>query len=234
MRYVKRYGEFLNEGRSRYDGLASKLTSFTFKKWIADWKSSGGKGKSYFVEQVELNNLEFDLMCTLYFDKVEGTKIDGFEVLSSTGADGRDEDDEGDLQTPYIIIDFAVNSEWLPGYWQDIYMVLADCMRHEMEHITQDGVSTGNYRPGKPNEDDSFMRSLIKRGFLPEFQYLLLPKEVDANLQGLRFEAKKRKESMIDTINRYLEIKDYSDKEVKIILDTWRRRAEEIGGIPKF
>lgn len=236
MKNTKTFEEFLNEGRSKYDGLASKLTKETFKTWIAAWKS--GKKKASWMEQIELDGLEFDLTATLYFDKVEGTKIKGFEVLSSTGADGRDfyVDDEGDEvdQTPFIIIDFAINSEWLPGYWQDIYMNLADCMRHEMEHITQDGESIGNYRMGKPNEDDTVMRRLIQAGMLPEFHYLLLPKEVDANLQGLRFEAKKRREPMIDAINRYLDIKNLSEEEREEVLDQWRIRAKEIGGIPKF
>ena len=232
MKNLKTFDQFLNESRSKYDGIASKLTKEAFKGWISDWKA--GKGSSTFTEQIELDGLEFDLTATLHFDKVEGTKIKGFEVLSSTGADGRDEDDDGDYQTPFIHIDFAINSEWLPGYWQDIYMNLADCMRHEMEHITQDGVSIGNYKPGKPNEDDSLMRRLIQAGMLPEFHYLLLPKEVDANLQGLRFEAKKRKEPMIDTINRYLDIKGISTKEREEVLDQWRIRAKQIGGIPKF
>jgi len=182
--------------------------------------------------------LEFDFTSTLYFDKVEGTKIKGFEILGSTGADGRDfyTDDEGDevYQTPYVIIDFAIESDWLPGFWQEIYMYLADCTRHEMEHITQDGKDTGNYRPGKPDEDDSFMRSLIKSGMMPEYHYLLLPKEVDANLQGLRYEAKKRKVSMTVTVNNYLDTKGYSEDERTEILDTWRKRAKQIGGIPKF
>lgn len=234
MEHVKKYQEFLNEGRSKYDAIASKLTKNAFKKWVSDYKSTGGKGASTFIEQIELNGLEFDLTATLYFDKVEGTKIKGFEILGSTGADGRDEDDDGDDQTPFIIIDFAINTEWLPGYWQEIYMYLADCMRHEMEHITQDGVSIGNYKPGKPNEDDSFMRQLIKSGMMDEYEYLLLPKEVDANLQGLRFEAKKRKENIIDSINRYLDTKGLLPEQREEVLMTWRKRAKQIGGIPKF
>jgi len=236
MSKIKSYSEFINEGRSRYDGIASKLVKQNFKKWISDWKS--GAKTSTFIEQIELDGLEFDLTSTLYFDKVEGTKIKGFEILGSTGADGRDfyVDDEGDEvdQTPFIIIDFAINTEWIPGYWQDIYMNLADCMRHEIEHITQDGVSIGNYKPGKPDEDDSFMRQLIKSGMMPEYHYQLLPKEVDANLQGLRYEAKKRKESMTDAVNRYLDTKEFTEEEREEILITWRKRAKEIGGIPKF
>lgn len=232
MKIIKTFDDYLNEGRSRYDGITSKLVKQNFKKWISDWKS--GAKTSTFIEQIELDGLEFDLTSTLYFDKVEGTKIKGFEILGSTGADGRDDDDEGDFQTPFIIIDFAINSEWLPGEWQEIYMYLSDCMRHEIEHITQDGKATGNYRPGKPDEDDSFMRQLIKAGMMPEYHYQLLPKEVDANLQGLRYEAKKRKEPMTDAVNRYLNTKGFATEEKEEILTTWRKRSKEIGGIPKF
>ena len=232
MKNIKAYKDFINEGRSKYDGIAGKIVKKNFRKWITDWKA--GKKSSTYIDQIELDVLEFDLTSTLYFDKVEGTKIKGFEILGSTGADGRDEDDEGDFQTPYIIIDFAIESDWLPGFWQEIYMYLADCTRHEMEHITQDGKDIGNYRPGKPNEDDSFMRSLIKSGMMPEYHYLLLPKEIDANLQGLRYEAKKRRVDMSVTVNNYLETKGYSEDERTEILDTWRKRAKQIGGIPKF
>lgn len=232
MKNIKAYSDFINEGRSKYDGIAGKIVKKNFRKWITDWKA--GKKSSTYMDQIELDGLEFDLTSTLYFDKVEGTKIKGFEILGSTGADGRDEDDEGDFQTPYIIIDFAIESEWLPGFWQEIYMYLSDCTRHEMEHITQDGKDIGNYRPGKPDEDDSFMRSLIKSGMMPEYHYLLLPKEVDANLQGLRYEAKKRRVDMSVTVKNYLDTKGYSEDERTEILDTWRKRAKQIGGIPKF
>jgi hypothetical protein len=107
-----------------------------------------------------------------------------------------------------------------------------------MEHLTQDGKDIGNYRQGKPDEDDSRMRQLIEIGFLDKYHYLILPKEVDANLQGLRFESKKRKESMSDSVDRYLDLKqemgEVDNKTREIVLSTWRRRAKEIGGIPKF
>ena len=63
----------------------------------------------------------------------------------------------------------------------------------------------------------------------------MLPKEVDANLQGLRFEAKKRKESMADAVTRYLDTQDYlTAEEREQVLDLWRERAKKIGGIPTF
>ena len=214
--------------------------SHNFKKWIKDWKK--GKKLSTFMLSIKERGLTFDLTSTIYFGDIDGQKIKGFKVLDSTGADCRDEyyDDEGDLvdQDPYILIDFAINDEWLPGEWQTVYMHLADVMRHEMEHITQDGKSVGNYRMGKPDEDDSKMRALIKMGFIPRHQYLMLPKEVDANLQGLRYEAKKRKEPMANAVNRYLDIQQEQDviynKTRAEILKLWRRRAKKIGGIPNF
>ena len=66
----------------------------------------------------------------------------------------------------------------------------------------------------------------------------MLPKEVDANLQGLRFEAKKRKEDMSVTVSRYLDTQEQGGvidgTEREQVLDLWRRRALKIGGIPKF
>lgn len=231
MQHISQYNDFINESRSKYDSLASKLISQNFKQWIKDWNA--GKSESSFMLYVTERGLVFDLESTIYFGKTKG-----FEVLDSTGADGRDEDDDGDDQDPYIIIDFAINPDWLPGEWQTVYMYLADVMRHEIEHLTQDGKAVGNYRMGKPDEDDREMRALIKLGILPKYNYLMLPKEVDANLQGLRFEAKKRKEPMTDAVNRYLDIQQeqgvINNETREEVLELWRRRASKIGGIPKF
>ena len=232
MKHIKTYESFLNEGRSAYDGLASKLVKATFKHWVKNYK--GGEASISYSDQIMERGLEFDLDATLHVTK----KVKGFEVLDQTGADGRDIDDDGDDQTPYILIEFAINPEWIPGEWSMTYFHLADVMRHEMEHITQDGKGVGNYRKGKPIEDDSQLRSLIKLGLLPKAQYLMLPKEVDANLQGLRYEAKKRKEPLADAINRYLDTKEQGGEidgtEREEVLDLWRRRAKQIGGFQDF
>jgi len=232
MRKIKTFEQFVNEGRSAYDGLASRLTRETFKVWVKGY--SGGNAVISHYDQIEERGLEFDLDATIHIDK----KFKGFEVLNSTGADGRDIDDDGEDQTPFITIDFGINPDWIPGEWSMIYFHLADVMRHEMEHITQDGEGVGNYRAGKPIEDDSELRSLINLGILPQAQYLMLPKEVDANLQGLRYEAKKRKEPMIDAVTRYLDTQEQggviNGEEREEVMNLWRRRAKQIGGIPNF
>lgn len=235
MKYFIDFDEFINEGRGSWDTLSNSLVSKVFKKWVLDFKN--GAKESSFTDFIQdsVKGVEFDLTATIYFGSTKG-----FEVLDSTGADGRDEiwdeeTEEWEDNDPFINIDFAVNPEWLPGEWSEVYMYLSDVMRHELEHITQDGKNVGNYRMGKPDQDDSILRTMIKTGFLPKYHYLLLPKEVDANLQGLRFESKKRKVSMIDTVNKYLDVQEYLTPETREeVLDTWRRRAKKIGGIPKF
>lgn len=231
MKPVRLFEQFISEGRrSKYDGLASTLVTQVFKKWVKDFKA--GKKSSSYITSIEDARILFDLEATIYFGETNG-----FAILKSTGADGGTTDKEGDYQDPYIIIDFAVNPEWLPGEWSEVYMYLSDVMRHEIEHITQDGEDIGNYKMGKPNEDDSMLRFYIESGLLPDVSYLTLPKEIDANLQGLRFEAKKRRISMIDSINKYLDTQPYlkdDPKSREMVIDTWRRRASKIGGIPKF
>jgi hypothetical protein len=232
MRKLKTYESFIAEGRSAYDGLASKITSAIFKKWVKSY--SGGSTTINYEEDISGKGLVFEVDASLIVDK----RYKGFTVLDSTGADGRDDDDDGDFKTPFIIIHFGINPDWLPGEWSEVYMYLADVVRHEMEHITQDGAGHGNYRMGKPNEDDTELRTYIKMGLLPKSHYMMLPKEVDANLQGLRYQAKKRRESMLDSVNRYLDAQEQGGVingiERKEILTVWRRRSKKIGGIPKF
>lgn len=213
------------ERYSKLDSISNKLLGDVFRQWVLDFEN--GKKSSHFSFSVEQPGLTFDLEASIYF------KGNGFEIYDTTGADGRDEDADGDWQDPYIIIDFGCNPEWLPTYWSTVYFHLADVMRHEIEHITQDGIDIGNYRKGKPNEPDDLMRSMIHNGMLPKMYYLLLPKEVDANLQGLRFEAKKRKEKTIDAVNRYLDSKEemgeITSKEREEVLVKWTARAKQLG-----
>jgi hypothetical protein len=214
-----------NRRRSRYDKLSSDIVASALSLWKKDFDN--GKTLSQYFDQIE-DFLEFDIHCDIIF------KGEGFSVLDSTGSDARDFDDDDDSMTPFIQVSFAVDPTWLPDYWEEIYYYLCDVVRHEIEHITQDGISIENYKAGKPIEDDSALRLLINSGVLGRAEYLILPKEVDANIQGLRFESRKRKESMINTIDRYLDTQGLTQDEREDVLDVWRQRSKKIGGIPAF
>lgn len=208
--------------RSKYDRLASRIVASAFSVWNKDFKE--GKPSSSYFDQIE-DFLEFDVYCDIVFGG------EGFAVLDQSGADARNIDDDGDDMTPFIQIAFSIDPTWLPEYWNEMYYHLCDVVRHEIEHITQDGE---NYKQGKPNEDDTVIRLMINSGLFGRAQYLMLPKEMDANIQGLRFERRKRKENMIDTVNRYLDTQSLTPDEREDVLEAWRCRSIKIGGIPSF
>ena len=185
MRAIYKFEDFINEGRSSYDGLASKLTSLVFKAWIKGYQN--GMSEINYMDQIE-DKLEFDLDATIYIDK----RFKGFEVLEGTGADARDIDDDDDDQTPFINIYFGINPEWLPGEWPMVYFHLADVMRHEMEHITQDGAGVGNYRAGKPSEEAT--NSVVNNfGLAPDSESLIVALKVTDS-----FDAKAKFEAIVE------------------------------------
>lgn len=214
------------------DRISLKITNQVFAQWNLNYNR--GRHNSNFSKSIKLKRLEFEIDATIYFGAVNGQPIYGFTSFDSTGADSRDFDDDGNPQTPFIIIDFGIESSWLPEYFTELYAHLVDVVRHELEHITQGGESIGNYQPGKPSEDDSIERELIQCGFLPQSTYLILPKEIDANLEGLRLESQVRGEIMINTLNRYLDTQNLMQDERANIVSLWRDRAKKIGAIPEF
>jgi hypothetical protein len=214
------------------DRMALRLANDVFAQWNLDYHL--GKTSSSFYKQVKANGPEFDIDATIYFGDVNGQPIHGFTSFDTTGADSRDFDDDNNPQTPFIIIDFGIEGAWLPEYFNELYFHLVDVVRHEIEHITQGGESIGNYIPGKPFEDDSMERELIHQGFLPQSTYLVLPKEIDANLEGLRLESQVRGETMTNTLNRYLDTQNLSQLERTQVVKLWKERAQKIGAIPEF
>jgi hypothetical protein len=214
------------------DRICLKISNQVFTQWNKDFNS--GKKHSTLFKQIKTKGLEFDIDARIYFGDVNGQPILGFTSFDTTGADSRDFDNDDNFQTPFIIIDLGIEASWLPEYFSELYFHLVDIVRHELEHITQGGESIGNYIPGKPSGDDSMERELIHQGFLPQSTYLVLPKEIDANLEGLRLESQVRREKMINTLNRYLDTQDLSQPERTQVVDLWRNRAQKIGAIPQF
>jgi hypothetical protein len=155
-------------------------------------------------------------------------------------------------ETAYLEIRFEVDPEMLPEFWEEISMNLKDVVRHEIEHMTQAGTfSAGGYKKvykkvdgkweetdeyewqGKDFKDDQIFRKMIDMELLPKAEYFKLAKEVDANLQGMYFRAKKEKRPFGDIINNYLDAQDITAKEKEEILDLWRSRNKALN-LPQF
>ena len=219
--------EVINEGR--YDTLTNKLSSITFKAF-KDIYGRGDKEGS-FKFRVDHPEDEHDIPSKDFFFDFEGyVEITDDEYKVDGGANAGF-DDEGDEITPLLSVKFKIPKN--PD-WQKISFDIKDVVRHELEHLTQEGY---NQHSGKYMEDDTLVRDLIDAEMLPKSQYFKLEKEVDAMLQGLYFKAKKSKLPFKDVIDDYLDIfvnqETITQEEKNIILDIWRSRGKSLS-LPLF
>jgi hypothetical protein len=162
--------------------------------------------------------LDFELCAKINFNSKK-YKTDGYSEAGDEILNGK------------IFIYFKINKEDLPKMWSEIYFDLVDVVRHEIEHLLQSGY---NRKSDKYFKDDSKEREKINNGLLPAYKYLLLPKEVDANLYGLKLKAQKKKQSFLEIINKHLDSCEINEEEREKVLREWRKRAIKLGGLPKF
>lgn len=199
----------------KYDKLSNMVSSDIFRAWKEAIDS--GEDGVQFKKKYQALGGEFDVEATLEL-MFETNKM---EVLDSTGA-GTDK--LGD----FIRIDINIDEEMLPQEWEEISMTLKDIVRHEIEHLTHNiGSSTSN--PNKGMADDLEKRDWIKARKSRRNQYFHLEKEIDANLQGLLFRAKKEKKPFADVVNTYLDSQELGPRQKNKILTIWRKRLPALG-----
>jgi hypothetical protein len=213
MKYIKLFESFkINEGR--YDKISNYISSEIFNKWKEDFNK--GRSESVYKELIVSEDIEVDVVATLYFTPgIEKLKVDG----------GVEE------EVGYLQIDFEVDPDLLPTFWEEISMNLKDVVRHELEHLTH---SEGyNLNPAKELPNDLFIRDMIRMDLMPHSEYFKLLKEVDANLQGMYFRAKKEKVSFRSVIDNYLDAQNITPIEKEEILNIWRERLSALN-LPNF
>lgn len=210
---IKNTPQQLTEGK--YDKISNLISSNTFNKWKEDFVNN--KTESTYQEHIKSSLLDFNVVGVIKFiDEGESLKVDG----------GVEETEDGEI----LYIDFEIDKNTLPEMWSEISMNLKDVVRHEIEHLTQSDLD--NY-PSKYMKDDQFIRDIIQSKLLPPSFYFKLEKEIDANLQGMYFRAKKEKIPFIDVINNYLSYQDITPQQKEEIIDLWRSRSKELN-LPSF
>jgi hypothetical protein len=202
----------------RYDKFTNQISKIVFTKFKHIYDSNKNKGKfdisvGSYKENILSNEFEFDLIGVVEITDDE-YMVDGG---ANAGFDSQD-----DEVTPLITIKFKIPKN--PD-WQEVSMDIKDVVRHELEHLTQEGL---NMKSGKFIEDDQIYRNLMKMGLLPKSDYYLLPKEVDAMLQGLYFKAKKIKLPFIKVVQDYLNKVNLTIEEQEKILNVWGTRAKSL------
>jgi phosphopantetheine adenylyltransferase len=202
----------LNEGR--YDKISNQISSAIFKQWKED--INNGAQASRLEQSFPFGDEEISIDANI-------SVIPGLGKLNVDGG----ADDEED----YIEVRFEIDPEKLPEFWEEISMNLKDVIRHEIEHLTHGEGFTSN--PDKMMDDDMFIRQMIDMKMLPKADYFKLEKEIDANLQGMYFRAKKEKRPFGDVINTYLDAQDITPEQKEEIMNLWRRRLPALN-LPKF
>ena len=202
----------LSEGR--YDKISNQISSTIFKQWRED--INNGAQASRLEQSFSFGDEEISIDANLLV-------VPGLGKLNVDGG----ADDEED----YIQVRFEIDPTFLPEFWEEISMNLKDVIRHELEHLTHGEGFTSN--PGKMMDDDMFIRQMIDMEMLPKADYFKLEKEIDANLQGMYFRAKKEKRPFGDVINTYLDAQDITPEQKEEIMDLWRRRLPALN-LPKF
>lgn len=211
--------------RGRYNTITNYLSKIAFEIIKKGYELNKKEVKQSFTvgpeeedSDIPSNDFEFDFEIYAEYSK-DLYKVDG-------GANAGF-DDDGDPIQPFLRVKFIVPEN--PD-WQEISMDLKDAVRHELEHLTQEG---DNLRPGKYLQDDQFIRNLIKADLLPKADYFKLEKEIDAMLQGLYFKAKKSKKPFFKVIDTYLDTQDLSPEDRRSILKIWRKRNRALN-LPRF
>jgi len=202
----------LNEGR--YDKITNVISSKIFNQWRED--INNGALASRLEQSFPFEDEEISIDANISVTPGTGMlKVDG-------GADDQED---------YIEVRFEIDPEKLPEFWREISMNLKDVIRHEIEHLTHGEGFTSN--PDKTMDDDMFIRQMIDMEMLPKADYFKLEKEIDANLQGMYFRAKKEKRPFGNVINTYLDAQDITPEQKEEIMDLWRRRLPALN-LPKF
>jgi hypothetical protein len=205
--------EVMAEGK--YDKISNMVSSDVFRAW-KEAVDSGEDGVQFKKTYQALGG-EFDVEATLELT----FETEKMEVVDTTGAGT---DSKGD----FIRIDIDIDEEMLPEMWEEVSMTLKDIVRHEIEHLTHNiGGPTSN--PNKGMEDDSEKRDWIKARKSRRNQYFHLEKEIDANLQGLLFRAKKERKPFADVVNTYLDSQELGPRQKQKILKLWRDRMPALG-----
>jgi len=202
----------LKEGR--YDKISNTISSKIFNQWRED--INNGAEASRFEDSFIFEDEE--ILIDANISVVPG--------LGELNVDGGADDTED-----YIQVRFEIDPEKLPEFWEEISMNLKDVIRHEIEHLTHGDGFIAN--PAKTMDDDMFIRQMIDMEMLPKADYFKLEKEIDANLQGMYFRAKKEKRPFRNVINTYLDAQDITPEQKEEILNLWRRRLPALN-LPKF
>jgi hypothetical protein len=208
--------ETLSEGR--YDSIVTQLARYTIKGWKDDQEHGEPSSRLEFEvgpgKDLEYGDLEFLYKGVAVFAGIESYTYNGY-AKSVSGEVG---------------LEFAIPTSELPKMWEQIYNDITNTLRHEIEHLTQGGK---NVKPNKAMASDSDLRNQLDVDG-NTVDYYILPKEIDANLQGLYLKAKKTRQPFDKVVDSYLKYNlNLSLDDQEKVKNAWRPRIKALS-LPKI
>ena len=141
-------------------------------------------------DEYEYGELKFNLELNI----VENPDEDNFSIDAYMGGEFNDT----------IYVDISLSPNFNKKYYESLYVVLSEYIRHEIEHTLQE---IDPERPNLPDEDLT-QKSLN----LTPFEYYNQDYEVDAQKAGFERRAKMEDKSVEEVVKDYLEYRQHIDK----------------------
>ena len=141
-------------------------------------------------DEYEYGELKFNLELNIVENPDEGN----FSIDAYMGGEFNDT----------IYVDISLSPNFNKKYYESLYVVLSEYIRHEIEHILQE---IDPERPNLPDEDLT-QKSLN----LTPFEYYNQDYEVDAQKAGFERRAKMEDKSVEEVVKDYLEYRQHIDK----------------------
>ena len=141
-------------------------------------------------DEYEYGELKFNLELNI----LENTEEDDFTVDAYMGGEFNDT----------IYVDISLSPEFNEKYYESLYIVLSEYIRHEIEHVLQE---LDPERPDLPDEDLT-QKSLN----LTPFEYYTQDYELDAQKAGFERRAKMEDKSVEEVVRDYIEYRQHIDK----------------------
>jgi hypothetical protein len=141
-------------------------------------------------DEYEYGELKFNVEVTI----IENENEEDFKIDAFMGGEFNDT----------IYVEMTLSPNFNEKYYESLYIVLTEYVRHEIEHILQD---IDPDRPDLP-EEDLKQKSLN----LTPFEYYSQDYELDAQKVGFERRAKMEDKSVEDVISDYLEYRQHIDK----------------------
>jgi len=141
-------------------------------------------------DEYEYGELKFNLELNI----IENPDEDNFTTDAYMGGEFNDT----------IYVDISLSPNFNEKYYESLYVVLSEYVRHEIEHILQE---LDSERPDLPDENLN-QKSLN----LTPFEYYSQDYEVDAQKVGFERRAKMEDKSVEEVVKDYLEYRQHIDK----------------------